>query len=159
MKFAMKHWLAVVSGSALVGAFVAPAPAYAHCGGHADSCGQERDEFDGNWCDVWYRGYISAQYHHYGPACSGTCYNSGTAGCCDSPAACADAPCKPGGCGGDCYMYSWSSQDGPSAACGFGQCDGACNDDSDCPSDVPYPNHCVGGGQYPGSGYCACNGP
>ncbi len=90
------------------GAAVDPAPAGAHCGGHANSC--QNQYLVGTWCDTWSQpgGIMWAQYDRYWAECSGTCYNGGTQGCCDSPEACADYPCKPGGCGASCaYIGSY----------------------------------------------------
>ncbi len=91
------------------GAAVDPAPAGAHCGGHDWSCGIT------NYPTYTYcnQVYFTQVYDAYVNDCSGTCYNGGTAGCCESPEACADAPCKPGGCGGPCaYLYSWEEWTG-----------------------------------------------
>ncbi len=85
-------------------AVVDPQPAGAHCGGHAGSCNSEfvdvyvyGDCCGGSlWCDF---------YSRYHAGCSGTCYNGGTQGCCQSAAACADQPCKPGGCTDACDWW------------------------------------------------------
>ncbi len=84
------------------GAAVEPAPAGAHCGEHDQSCGFTVDEGVSYWCRL---GWWMRRDDLYVNDCSGTCYNGGTAGCCDSPEACANAPCKPGGCGGPCAYY------------------------------------------------------
>ncbi len=86
------------------GSTLEPAAAEAHCG---HDCGTEW-VYIRNWCDgstLW------AVYHEYNHDCSGTCYNGGTAGCCDSPEACAGAPCKPGGCGGLCAWTGGAYED------------------------------------------------
>ncbi len=80
------------------GAAVDSSPAGAHCGDHAASCDftftyRSTSCQAGTWVD-WYDQWYNS--------CSGTCYNGGTSGCCESPEACNDAPCKPGGCGGAC---------------------------------------------------------
>ncbi len=118
MKNTVAKWLnrtllgatAFVGGSALD-----TTPAMAHCGDHWGSCG-ESDLYGGYWCDEQ-GGYTQYKRHDmYANWCSGTCYNGGASGCCDSPEACWDAPCKPGGCGGACaYLYSW---DEPWGYCG-----------------------------------------
>ncbi len=85
------------------GAVVDPAPAGAHCGGHGGSCGAT-DIYMGAYCvgTDWVE-----QTDWFENSCSGTCYNGGQSGCCESPAACNDADCKPGGCGGACgYLYT-----------------------------------------------------
>ncbi len=91
------------------GAAVEPAPAGAHCGEHNWSCG-----FTGvyqythcKWVGGFGEGsyWLYDLYDFYWNDCSGTCYNGGTEGCCDSPAACANANCKPGGCGGACAYF------------------------------------------------------
>ncbi len=92
-----------LTGVASVAAFASgaasdPAPAGAHCGGHSNSCGFTYS-YSYSTCDGPYRVDV---YDVYDNDCSGTCYNGGSSGCCDSPEACADAPCKPGGCGGAC---------------------------------------------------------
>ncbi len=95
------------------GAAVEPAPAGAHCGAHNWSCGIT-GVYQYTHC-AWVGGaeggyYLMDYYDGYWNDCSGTCYNGGTAGCCDSPEACANANCKPGGCGGPCAYYtSWDS--------------------------------------------------
>ncbi len=94
------------------GSAVEPAPAGAHCGDHDNSCGYA-NVYGGGWCDGpdWVD-----RTDYYEKNCSGTCYN-GTQGCCDSPAACNDYPCKPGGCGSACawhhsnYIYSYNDPD------------------------------------------------
>ncbi len=94
-------------------ALVDPAPAGAHCGGHAGSCGYVT-YFGGEECH--YEGGVFWRVHRYDEYaldCSGTCYNAGTQGCCASAEACADAPCKPGGCGAACGdPGSWYQQVG-----------------------------------------------
>ncbi len=96
---------AFVSGSA-----AEPATAAAHCGGHGLSCGYSVYD-GGGYCDYSFPGGPTwLQYwSYYYNDCSGTCYNGGQSGCCSSPEACADAPCKPGGCGGACAYshYTW----------------------------------------------------
>ncbi len=94
------------------GAAVAPAPAGAHCGGHAYSCGLEevysysQCELNGSQNYTWHD-----HYNTYVRECSGTCY--GGAGCCISAEACADSPCKPGGCGSACaYDGEWRDDTG-----------------------------------------------
>ncbi len=91
------------------GAAVDPAPAGAHCGGHSGSCGIT-DSVTGGYCNHPY--YMDVHSTWYND-CSGTCYNGGTEGCCDSPEACAEAPCKPGGCGGPCqYIGTYEEWSG-----------------------------------------------
>ncbi len=100
------------------GAAVEPAPAGAHCGGHNFSCSWT-GVYEFTHC-VWVGSGpegVFMQMDRYGAyynECSGTCYNGGTEGCCDSPEACAEADCKPGGCGGPCgsAYYSWDSWNG-----------------------------------------------
>ncbi len=98
----------------LAGAADTPTPADAHCGGHAWSCGTTSDYGTG-YCDGWtWVQWINV----YANECSGTCYNGGTAGCCSSPEACADAPCKPGGCGGPCgFLYDYQEFEEQSSNC------------------------------------------
>ncbi len=95
--------LGATTAAALSGTFTAPAPAEAHCGDHAYSCGYAY-EYVSDYCTSWPGDYYVV-YNAYLRNCSGTCYNNNTQGCCDSPAACNDAPCKPGGCGSAC-QYS-----------------------------------------------------
>ncbi len=97
-------WGGVMAGAAfLSGSAAEPADAGAHCGDHGGSCG-------GTW--VWKYNYCDGTFMHevddvYQNNCSGTCYNNNTQGCCDSPDACWNAACKPGGCGGPCaYWYT-----------------------------------------------------
>ncbi len=87
----------------LTGSAMNPAEAGAHCGGHGNSCGWSSANY-GNYCDGR---YLHETHDVYWNDCSGTCYNGGTSGCCASPEACADEPCKPGGCGGACG-YAWT---------------------------------------------------
>ncbi len=101
--------------ASLSAAIVAPAPAGAHCGGHAYSCGATPIVIGGH-CQGrdWYD-----DLDYYYNDCSGTCYNGGTEGCCSSPEDCAEAPCKPGGCGGACaYWFSDSVYAGTHPMCG-----------------------------------------
>ncbi len=93
------------------GAAVEPAPAGAHCGEHAESCGVT-GFLQYYWCSSPVR-YAHIAYYY--KDCSGTCYSGGTQGCCESPEACANAPCKPGGCGSACE-YAYSS-DVPAGSC------------------------------------------
>jgi hypothetical protein len=87
--------LAFVSGAA-----TDPASAGAHCGAHANSC--HVWSYVGTHC---VGGQYWEQYESWDGNCSGTCYNGGQDGCCESPEACGDAPCKPGGCTGPCAYY------------------------------------------------------
>ncbi len=114
--FVVRRWLA--GGLAAAAAFVSgsvtePAPAGAHCGDHALSCGFTRELAngfcqDGQWID---------EYDVYWNSCSGTCYNNGTQGCCESAEACKDAPCKPtGGCGGPC-RYAFPDYENTGQTC------------------------------------------
>ncbi len=84
------------------GAAVEPSPAGAHCGDHAGSCGFTTYE-SGSFCQ--FPADLVVCRDLYWNDCSGTCYNNMTAGCCASPSACNDEPCKPGGCGGPCAFY------------------------------------------------------
>ncbi len=93
------------------GATMEPAEADAHCGGHGGSCG-DTSVYNGETCEG---GGIYSNYIHYYNDCSGTCYNGGQ-GCCISPQACEDAPCKPGGCGGPC-AYAYTELVGPTGQC------------------------------------------
>ncbi len=89
--------------TALVAGAADPAPASAHCGGHGGSCGVT-GYAAGSWCSG---STLVTGTDYYFNDCSGTCYNGGQSGCCISPEACADEPCKPGGCGGACgYWYT-----------------------------------------------------
>ncbi len=102
MRMIRKSMLAATAFFAGTG--VDPAPAYAHCGGHSGSC----DSFvvADTYCSGSHSMYQRIEV--WAGDCSGTCYNGGSSGCCTSPEACNDAPCKPGGCGGPCaYMYSY----------------------------------------------------
>ncbi len=111
--FDLKHLkrifgLLAVALTTFVSGTTVTTPAYAHCGDHADSCGAEWD-YPNYWCKEepgWPSGWAEmVTWYHLGHPCSGTCYN-GNQGCCDSPAACNDAPCKPGGCSSDtCIIY------------------------------------------------------
>ncbi len=86
----------------LSGAVLNPETAGAHCGGHGGSC--ENRVYGDYQC---MSNSLYQEVDTYGSFCSGTCYN-GTQGCCTSPAACADYPCKPGGCDySNCvYLYT-----------------------------------------------------
>ncbi len=89
----------------VAGSSAAPTEAGAHCGAHANSCGTVMNG-QTYWCEVG-PGKLHRVTDYYYRTCSGTCYNSGTSGCCASASACADAPCKPGGCGSACaYSHS-----------------------------------------------------
>ncbi len=106
-------------GIATVAAFLAgattPREAGAHCGDHAGSCDETIPDYNA-WCDYSTSGVgcdgcgiFHTYTHHVVNNCTGTCYNGGTAGCCSSPEACANEPCKPGGCGSECW--SWDSDE------------------------------------------------
>ncbi len=109
--------LAALTASALTGTLSLvigdATPAYAHCG---HDCGTVRYLYDQH-CDPQGALMISV-WEVYNKTCSGTCYNGGTSGCCDSPEACAGAPCKPGGCGGACEFLYWEETSKPSSQCG-----------------------------------------
>ncbi len=101
-----------LTASALTGtlslAVVDTAPAGAHCGDHAGTCGTTTYlVYEG--CHPQGATWLKV-YEVYANNCSGTCVG-GTEGCCDSPDACWDAPCKSGGCGGACgYLYSYEEE-------------------------------------------------
>ncbi len=94
----------------LTGAVTEESDAGAHCGGHGNHCGYTT-VMAYYFCHPNY-GQMVGMCDYYANDCSGTCYNGGTSGCCDSPEACAEAECKPGGCGGACQYL------------GTGQCTG-----------------------------------
>ncbi len=87
------------------GSTTAPVEAGAHCGAHANSCGVVSVN-PSYYCVPGTGKYHRVDYW-YLRTCSGTCYNNGTSGCCTSVDACANSPCKPGGCGSACsFSYS-----------------------------------------------------
>ncbi len=90
----------------LTGAATNPSLAGAHCGDHAGSC--ETGRLVAGYCGGECGDYFTDVYEVYDSNCSGTCYNGGTAGCCESPEACSDAPCKPGGCDYQPCNYRYS---------------------------------------------------
>ncbi len=134
----------------MTGAVVAPPEAGAHCGEHAGSCGGYW-ESTGGYCDGldW---HDTGNWIEY--SCSGTCYNNNTAGCCESPSACANAACKPGGCSWEqgTYTNCWNGQTGDwntgvRTECmqNFGECGGGCMSNEDCPNSAwcsDYECHC-----------------
>ncbi len=97
-------------------AIIDTAPAGAHCGDHAGSC--TSTYLVDSWCLD--SETMNRVYEVWADECSGTCYSAGTQGCCESPEACLDAPCKPGGCGASCqYLYTYETQS-PALNCGPG---------------------------------------
>ncbi len=104
-------WGGVATVAAFVAGATTPREAGAHCADHAGSCGTDWTDYN-TWCDYRMGNEACGDWTSYShvsySVCSGTCWNGGTTGCCDSPEACWNAPCKPGGCGGgECWYYEY----------------------------------------------------